>query len=308
MTGSPAPVDEFRFLAGRSPVQEFVRFIKTHALNGQAIEDSVLIREWNAFNVCVRDLETIDAGCADVTELVSVPDAAVHSAGADISDILTHQCLGDLPHSWSLVDLDRLMVWQKYVNCGFAAKLRSNFPANPTVEELLRLSSGRLDVPPPCRVTMLSGNNFVFSSVSTDLQVLNTVPLNPECLGGFRPFGRPQSVVAVVVGYGINHMMAVHMGERLLLINGTHRAYAMRTHGIRYAPCVVVRATRTEELDLLGMPISNEQVEGYFRVRRPTLLRDYFDQRLYKSFLVPRSDQLVQLELRFSQSRVQQSQ
>ena len=68
------------------------------------------------------------------------------------------------------------------------------------------------------------------------------------------PVGHPR----LVVGYGINAMNAIQVGNRLILNNGSHRGYALRSLDIAKAPCIIQRMTRRDELE--------SYARGYARV------------------------------------------
>jgi hypothetical protein len=51
--------------------------------------------------------------------------------------------------------------------------------------------------------------------------------------------GVPKYVVAIAVGYGANFLAAAHVEGRLILWNGSHRAYALRAAGHTHVPCLI---------------------------------------------------------------------
>jgi hypothetical protein len=72
------------------------------------------------------------------------------------------------------------------------------------------------------------------------------------------------------------------VGRRHLLVNGYHRAVALRALGVTHAPCIVQTATCTDELQLAAKSRVAERAEFYFESARPPLLKDFFDPRLRK--------------------------
>jgi hypothetical protein len=136
------------------------------------------------------------------------------------------------------------------------------------------------------------------------MRVLGAVPIDPAQVSGYEPYGQAAAVVAVYVGYSMNIMSAVQMGNRVMLVNGTHRAYALRAHGVTHAPCVVSRVSSRDDLDLVGMPDEADSCGSYFSRARPPLLKDYFDERLCRKVSVRRSQQVIQLDLKFDRTRI----
>jgi hypothetical protein len=99
-------------------------------------------------------------------------------------------------------------------------------------------------------------------------------------------------------------MWAVQANRRLLLINGTHRAFALLTSGIQHVPCLVSRISRPDEWDLIGAPDVKDNLPSLVQRKRPPLLKDYLDTRFHKVIEVPRVRYSIELELKFHRSRV----
>jgi hypothetical protein len=92
--------------------------------------------------------------------------------------------------------------------------------------------------------------------------------------------GVPKYVVAIAVGYGANFLAAAHVEGRLILWNGSHRAYALRAAGHTHVPCLIKGVSRRDELEAEGQPDVNANPERYLTAPRPPILRDYFDDQL----------------------------
>jgi hypothetical protein len=90
-----------------------------------------------------------------------------------------------------------------------------------------------------------------------------------------------------MVGYGSNYLNAVHVENRLVLNNGSHRAFALREAGIKQVPCIVQHVSRRDELELV-LPLLQQHPELYLTHPRPPVLKDYFDAQLRKLVAVPR--------------------
>lgn len=102
-------------------------------------------------------------------------------------------------------------------------------------------------------------------------------------------------VVGLVVGYGSNYLSAIHVDGRLILNNGSHRAFALRERGITHVPCAVQQITRREELDVVGPEDLKQYPDRYLSGPRPPVLKDYFDPQLRKIVSVPRHQRQVKI-------------
>ena len=78
--------------------------------------------------------------------------------------------------------------------------------------------------------------------------LLDATLLEPGQVTGLDAVGVPSKLVVLSVGYGSNYLSAISVGGRLVLHNGSHRAYALRAAGQTHAPCLVQHVSRHEEL------------------------------------------------------------
>ncbi|MBL8271812.1 hypothetical protein [Steroidobacter sp.] len=291
--------ERFLVLSGHAPIHEFVRYIKTRSTDGQRADDVALTREWRQANARLKEAVATDPKQVEMESLEPLAPHLAKQADDTLAQSKGSKALEFLPHRWANVELDRLIVWQKYVNLGYANSIRDTLPPKPTDQQILQLAAGDRGEAPAVHVNALGSNSFAFSSRSNDLRVLGAVPLDPRNVSGYEPYGNAAAVLAVYVGYGVNVMWAVRMGNRVMLANGTHRAYALRAHGVTHVPCVVSEVTTRDDLDLLGLPEGAKNNESYFTRPRPPMLRDFFDERLCKCIPVTRNQHLIQLDLKF---------
>jgi len=290
-------------LVGQPSIHEFVRFVRSRAVDGHSIDETALTREWRNANGYVRELESIERDVADSPALSPLPDSLAACAKNALVDPVTQRCLGFLPHSWAMVELDRLLVWQKYVDPSVTARLGAALPRDPTPEQLFDVATGKTLSAAPLHITAPNANSFLFSAESSDLRVLGTAPLDAAQVTGFQPFGNAVAVVAVFVGYSVNFVWAVQFGKRLALINGTHRAYALRALGITHVPCLVSHATHREDLELMGAHSEREALASQFTRPRPAMLKDFFNERLCKQVPLQRSLQALRIEVKAERLR-----
>jgi hypothetical protein len=267
-------------------------------------EEIELAREWQAASRYIRELETRDNAAADVGELTNLPVTIASAAEEALRRPDAQRNYGVLTPRWSLVNLEKVTIWQWDVNLTFARRIAASLPPNPSDRQLLELSLGQTAAEPPLSVTTINGCRYSFSSPSTDLRVIGVTTLQPRHVTGFQPYGRTCVVLGVFVGYGTNYMTAVHMKNRLVLTNGTHRAHALYARGIRNAPCVVLSISHPEEIDFLDMADSSERLNWHFSTARPPLLRDYFDHRLVKEFAGKPCDQQIHVKLEIERLKI----
>jgi hypothetical protein len=200
-----------------------------------------------------------------------------------------------MPISIGIVELDRLVVYQKAINLAQITRITERIggsPSDETVFEICFPVATRLDPPFGAQA---AGNGWTFVSPSNDFRFLGAQLLPPEAVTGFDVGGVPVAIMVMAVGYGINVVAAAHIEGRLILTNGSHRAYALREAGVTHIPCLVQEVSRREEIEVLGVPELDAHPDSYLLAARPPLIKDYFDPALRIVARVPPKDRHVQV-------------
>ena len=287
--------DEHAYLVGRPPVTDYLGYIATHTLEGQALDRRVLMDRWRMANDHIRELERTEAGVADEVPSEPLTELLATHAAAVLADPSVANTYSVVPCEIAMVELDRLVVFQKHVNLAYVQDLARRLPENAADQQVFDFalpSDGRYDA--PVQAGPVGQNAFGFTSPSTDLRVLDLRMIDPRAVAALGSGGRPAAVLALVVGYGSNLLSAVRTEGRLVLHNGSHRAYALRAAGHTHAPCLIQNVSRRDELELVS-PEIQQRIGLYLEDPRPPLLKDYFDERLRLIVHVPRSRRQVQV-------------
>lgn len=264
------PVDDYVFLLGRPPIGELLGFIRNLAMDGQAADQAALTQEWRVANDHLSTIEKAEAGRAVGPPQVPLPTAMQPFAERMRAEPMFRQAYRLVPTRVVLVELDRLVVSQKFINLGFIAALKASLPAPPSEEAVARLAFG-------------------LDRTSPQVQFMQNAP---------------NIYSALTIGFGSNYLNALEIEGRLILHNGSHRAYALRDIGLTHAPCLVRTVTRREELDLVASGDIQQNPDRYLKDPRPPLLKDYFDPQLRKVVPVPRKNRLVRMQFGVEQSEV----
>jgi len=145
-------------------------------------------------------------------------------------------------------------------------------------------------------------NMYTMVSPSTDFRFLEAKILRPQSIPSFDSTGRPVAILGLAIGYGSNFLNVIHAENRLILGNGSHRAYALRDLGISQIPCLIQRVTRREELELVASADLSSSPDRYLKSPRPPMLRDYFDPALRKIVQVYRKNRVVRVQFGIEQT------
>jgi hypothetical protein len=303
--GSGAAVDPHVFLAGRPPIAEFMGFMRRAAAGDgrPAPPDAELTGDWRSANDHLRDLEEKESGWADDPPIRPLPPELRPLADRLRADRAFQRCYSFLPCEIALVELDRLVVYQKFVNLARVELIRRSLGPAPGLEAVARLAFG-LDRPPPPVRRSQGRDVFTFVCDSGDFRIMEPVLLSPAQLPDLACRGVPAQAVVCAVGFSPNCVSALRAEGRLILSNGSHRAYALRELGVSHVPCVLQTVSRPEEFELIGDREVSQRDELYLKNPRPPLLKDYFDPRLRRIVPVVRSRRLIRVQLRVDQSEI----
>lgn len=279
-TGSvTAPAEDGVFLVGRPPAGEFLGYVKTQTVGGAGLDVRALMDVWRAANDHVKSLERDEAGAADGAVAAPLPKEMTALVNSVLGDPMVQNSFNLVPISVGWVELDRLVVYQKHVNLRYVAELREQLGPSPTADRVFRFALPFDHPVPPVAMGRTAQNQWVLTSPSADFRFLGAELIRPDQVTGVPMTGPAAAVMAVLIGHGSNYLNAIAADNRLVLNNGSHRAYALRDLGHTHAPCLIQHVTRREELELISDEVSREP-DRYLTASRPPMLKDYFDPRL----------------------------
>ncbi len=181
---------------------------------------------------------------------------------------------------WWLVEIDRAIVFQPWVDLGFTRSSKPSFASS--VEPGRSDPGGHWHVrhQPQGLRGADRGGPLCVPFPSSDVRFLGASLLDPATLSIPQPRGRPTHVIAVFVGVrSTNCLSAIYVDRRPILLNGTFiahsrsGAWASRT-SLAWSP--ISRTTRRERTPSAGRRRAGCAALPDFK-RRPPLFKDYFD-------------------------------
>ena len=288
-------VDETLYLIGRPKLKRFLRFVRSHALNPP--DDGSLTDEWQAANSVIRTLEKEEAGLADNPPIGKLGPEYEPLLIEFLKDPLVQNGFNTVPTEVAMVELDRLVVYQHHIDLTFVRQLKSKLGPAPSDEQIFRTCLPYDHPQPPVKWSRVHRNSFVFMSPSNDLRFLGTMKMDSDNIQNYPPPGNLVGVVGLAVGFGSNFMNAIYAEKRLILNNGSHRAYALREMGVTHVPCIVQHVSSRDQLDVVAASQVEDNPDYFLKHPRPSMLIDYFNPRLRK--VMPVHRQLRQVTVKF---------
>jgi len=291
-----ASANEILYLTGRPKLKSFLRFVEKQALNRQS--EGTLLEEWLAARDLLRDLEKEEAGLADNHKIVELDEEYEPLLTEFLKDPIQRDSFNEVPTEIALVELDKLVVYQKHIDLTFAANLERELGAAPSKDRVFRTCLPYDHPRPPVKWSRVDSKTYVFVSPSNDLRFLGALPLEGPQLKELPSWeGDVVNCLGIAIGFSSNFMNAIYAENRLILHNGSHRAYTLRKMGFTHAPCIVQHVPSRDALEIVAPQDVRENADAYLKHPRPPMLRDYFNPRLHKVLQNRRT--LQQVTVRF---------
>jgi hypothetical protein len=294
---SPAGLvtDQYLYLTGRPRLKHLLRFVKSHAVTQPAESD--LAATWEKAHEVVRRLEVEEAGVADHPPMQALGPEYEPLLLEFLSDPLVQHGFNTVPTDVAMVELDRLVVYQKHIDMTFASQLEKQLGPSLTPEQVFRTCLLHDHPEAPVKWSRVHQDRFVFMSPSNDLRFLGIKPLEVDHLKDASTVSNVVGIVGIAVGFGSNFLNAIYADNRLILNNGSHRAYTLRKLGVTHVPCVIQHAGSREAVDVVAAQEVRRDPDLYLKTPRPSMLKDYFNPELH--MVLPVYRRLRQITVRF---------
>lgn len=285
-----APLQEHLLLTGFYSLQEYLHWRSLMA----PAEEPDLLAAWRRCSAAAAGLDAKGAHADDI-RIEPLP-GPLQSRANRLLNATAIPCGAAAQTDVARVELDALAIFQRHVNLVWTGELRQRWQGLTEATERFDfcLSTATPDV--PVAEARLSPDTFVFTSLSQDLRVQKILPLAPAHLQGWAPPGPAVAFVGASVGFGSNCLQAIRWGQRLILVNGTHRAFALRQAGETMAPCLILSVNSEEELAMVAPELVEDGVR-LLTAARPPLLQDLFNPQLTERLLLPRRIRQVRVTI-----------
>lgn len=276
-----SPASEL-WLLGQPPLRDYLDFVHREVAGAASLDRGELAAEWRRANEHYARLEREEAGLANGPERRPL-DASFEPLAAEVrAQASFRRGFDALPTRFEMVELDRLMVFQKHVSATFVHALAARLGSAPEPRTLFTFCMPLGERDCPVQMRREGPGRYVLRCESTDFRYLESRLLRPDELRAPDVAGPVAGVVALMVGFGPNFLNAIALGKRLMLSNGYHRACALRAAGVTHAPCIVQTAGTVDDLELVAKSEVLKDPRFYFESARPPLLKDFFDPAIRK--------------------------
>src|SRR5215469_14271663 len=282
MNEAISPTVEFyryRYLMGAMLRQHLLATVRLWCIPSELGRVEAIGQAWSAASSRMTQLVQSEAGAADSIVVADPPVTVKGRLEQIASDPLFRASFSALPASFKVVEIDRLVAPQREVNLDYVDEITARIPG-PGVEDLLEFCVGPRSAPPEWKVLQTAQNQLLVTSKSIDLRFLGGFrkPITEDDVAVAHTGGQPVEAVTLLIGYGAASINVFSVGNRMILNNGFHRVFALRSKGITRMPVVVQSVAQSDiefPNELLGL-----SREYLVHNPRPVLLRDFFDDSL----------------------------
>ena len=292
---SPEAVNDTLYLIGRPTLKQFLKFVKGQAVDPPATGS--LTDEWLAAKKEASLLEEAEAGVANNPRIQKMGPEYEPLLIEFLKDPLVRHGFNTVPTEVAIIELDSLIVYQHHIDLTFVRDLIAKLGPVLSKERIFRTCLPYDHPEPPVKWSRVGRNRFVFVSPSNDLRFLGAMPMKPKHITDYPPPGALACVIGLGVGFGSNFLNAIYTENRLILNNGSHRAYALREMGYTHVPCIVQHVSSRDELELIAASAIWDDPDYYLKHPRPSMFKDYFNPKLHK--VMPVHRRVRQITVRF---------
>lgn len=289
------------YLYGVTTQPEVIGFLRTQCVLSDEKELEQILNEWRAAAKAFADTPLAPTELPESARTEEIPQSCDSLLAEVRKDPLFCQSFSLLPYSLNLVEIDKIVAGQRYVNLDFVDSLTKQIPVSPTPEFLTKFCLLRRSEAPKPAELQLGHNVYSYRSPSTDFRFLGGYPkpLAEADISASTGGGEPVAALVLLVGYGSPQVNVFKVGGRLILNNGFHRLFALRSKGVTMAPAVVQEISNPD----LELPQMIAGLPSQYQVRhpRPSMMRDFLNPAYTREVRMRARDRSVQVQWNVNQ-------
>lgn len=289
------------YLYGVSPQPEVVNFLRTQCILKDDVELQQILAEWRSASAAFVSTPLGPADLPESARMEDVPSSCTQLLEKVKQDPLFQKSFSSLPFTFNLVEIDKIVAGQRYVNIDFVDTLVRSIPVNPSPQFLTEFCLLRRSGAASPAELQLSPNVYSYRSESSDFRFLGGYPkrLTADDIAASTGGGEPAAALVLLVGYGSPQVNLFKVGSRLILNNGFHRLFALRSKGVTMAPAVIQHITNPDlELPpiIAGLPSQYQS-----KAPRPSMMKDFLNPRYTREVSMRARDKSVQIQWNVNQ-------
>ena len=205
------------------------------------------------------------------------PDTKVHGINSDYRKQLDEisanprviEATKQRTWSFNYVEINNLICHQKYVDVDYANDISRTVDFTSESQIIDFCLTDRF-LERSTKTTRIGQFGVAMSAEGHDLRILDSRVEEDKQTNS--------TELTLKVGWGVPATQVVECEGRCYLKNGYHRAFAMKNRGLRYLPCILIKAGSYSDLENPGPP--GFFAESLVRSSKPPLFSHYFSDDL----------------------------
>jgi len=261
---------------------QVANIVKNKCIDEERSNIKVISEYWYRARELLRQIETQDSGAAENCETSEITSSLI--GGINLNPAIKYN-FADYVYDFKMVEIDNMIAMQREVLLDYVDELSKKIPKKPSEEDLLKFCLIPEKLVPLPKLTQKDSKSWYFTSPSHDLRFLGgsmKKELTKEDIDSAKVGGFPTHVMMLFVGYGVGTMHGYSVNGRIILLNGFHRAYALRRKGIKKIP-ILLKKIGNADLELPSK-IKDLSRDYLLKHPRPILMKDFFNEDLVRVF------------------------
>jgi hypothetical protein len=267
-------VDFEQYLMGGAPLSDFLDRVSNYAVTSEPREE--LVQAWRGASEAYGELAEREAGCADDIGVLPLAEGMQAHLEAVMSEPAVHNAFGEVPVAFGLLEADALMAGHYWIDERREREATGRASRISDDADLIRtcLPAGDDWFQPEPLVRLVQGELCVIGR-DADIELIDAAMVVPPAGEAGQVPGNLVGTLSFSIGRRPPLMhVAMHAG-RALLLEGRHRALALRQAGWTFLPCLISTCSTLDEVALVSTGISADYAANCFEAKRPPMLRDF---------------------------------
>jgi hypothetical protein len=276
--GEGAGYYRYRYLMGAMQQAMMIATVRQARIKEDVHRMPEITTAWRAASMKMVELTAQEEGIADQVEITDLPEDVQARAVEIGADPLFQASFSSVPFAIKVVEIDKLVAPQREVNLDYAKSLHTSIPGKE-INDILEFCVGPRKAP-ELRMLQTAMNQMTFSSRSLDLRFLGGYPnsITKDDISVAHAGGKPAEATVLLVGFGADPINAFHVNNRVVLNNGFHRVFALRSKGVTKIP-IVLQEVVNADIEFPDSLIGLSRVY-LLQSARPVIIKDFFDDEL----------------------------
>ena len=276
------------------------RFLARLEQRAESFDRDALSDVWRAAREAAMRLEEREAGCADDAAVLPIPAEMAAHIDAVVGLPAIDGAFSRVPVLFGLIELDSTMASRAVL---VDERLEAMKAAWGTLPDDPALAAACLPLESePFASPRVSFDGRCLSILDED-ERFQQIELSVETGSAALEFEGPGEVHAalrLLVGVPPPVMHAVRLNDRLLLVDGHHRARILRAAGATFLPCFVSVCADYDDVLMAAPALGDLDLDSLFEAPRPPMLRDFGRASLVHSYRARRPGRLLQWRIEAS--------